>query len=160
GPGGAGGAARRGPGRSGPDRRSCRTPRGSAWPRPPGRYLFRFPFMVAHEYPPEKWGNMRLEPPRVGHVDHGAAVGGLGRRLCVVVDAVVAGDDAVAVGPDQGDEVDPLDDLLVLARPVAADEVDVSGVGLVQHGVVQHQDPLLEADLGPGLQPEGLGVRL
>ena len=54
----------------------------------------------------------------------------------------------------------PLDDGVVLAGPVAADEVDVAGVRLVQHGVVQDQDAGREIDLGLRLLPERLGVRL
>ena len=78
----------------------------------------------------------------------------------LVVDPVVAGDVAVAVGPQQGQQVDALDDAVVLARPVPADQVDLAGVGLVQGGVVEDQDAVVEADLGPGLLPEGLGVGL
>jgi hypothetical protein len=77
-----------------------------------------------------------------------------------VVEAVVTGDVAVAVSPQQGQQVDALDGAVVLARPVPADQAHLPGVGLVQGGVVQDQDALVELDLGAGLLPEGFGIGL
>jgi len=68
----------------------------------------------------------RLETPPVGVLQHKAEVVILG-DLGVMVDAVVAGDMAVAVGPQQRHEVDALNNGMVLARPVASDEFDGLG---------------------------------
>jgi hypothetical protein len=46
---------------------------------------------------------------------------------------------AVAIGPQQGDQIDPPDWLLVLARPVAGDQPDVPGAALVEGRVVDDQ---------------------
>src|SRR5439155_12865463 len=53
-----------------------------------------------------------------------------------------------------------LDRAVVLARPVPTDQVHVTGVGLVQGGVVQNQESVVAADLGLGLKPEVFGVGL
>lgn len=47
----------------------------------------------------------------------------------------------------------------MLAGPVAADQLDLLGIGLVQGRVIQDQDAALAVDQRPGLLPEGLGVR-
>ena len=49
---------------------------------------------------------------------------------------------------------------VVLARPVAADQVDLPGVGLVQGGVVEDQDAAVDVNQGSRLLPEVLGVGL
>lgn len=43
---------------------------------------------------------------------------------------------------------------MVLARPVAADKFDLASVGLVEDGVVEDEDAVVEGDIGPGLGPE------
>ena len=78
----------------------------------------------------------------------------------LVVHAVVARHVAVAVGPEQGHQVDPLDHGVVLAGPVAGDELDGLGVRLVEGRVVDDEDAVVEADVVPGLAPERLGVGL
>src|SRR2546421_487200 len=65
---------------------------------------------------------------------------------------------SVPVAPQQGDEVDALDDAVMLARPVALDQVDAPRVGLVQHGVIQDQNAGTQDYLGLRLAPEGVGI--
>src|SRR5262245_36096767 len=102
----------------------------------------------------------RAEAALVGRPDHGLEVVVLGEALRLVEDAVVTGDVPVAVGPQQGDQVDALDDPVVLARPVAADQLDELSVGLVQHAIIDDQDASGQIDLSPGLLPEGFRVGL
>jgi hypothetical protein len=99
------------------------------------------------------------EPPRVSGLEHGAEVIVLGQAVVpLVVEPVVAGDVAVAVGPQQGDQVDAADDGVVLAGPVAGDQVDRLGVGLVQGRIIEDQQPARAVDQGAGLLSEALAV--
>ena len=101
------------------------------------------------------------EPAALGRVDHGAEVVVLGQAVDgLVVDPVVQRQDAVAVGPDQADQVDAPDHRLVLARPVAMDRLDLLGVELVERGVVEDQDAVVLLDQRLDLAVEGLGVGL
>src|SRR6202451_4776698 len=68
----------------------------------------------------------------------------------LVIDAVVAGDVAIPIGPDQGQEVDALDHGVVLARPVPADQVNLAGIGFVKGGVIHQQDAVVAPDAGAG----------
>jgi hypothetical protein len=102
-----------------------------------------------------------LEAAGLGLVEHRPEVVVLGQAvLALVVEPVVAGDDPVAIGPDQGDQVDAPDDPLVLTRPVAADQVDLLGVVLVQSRVVEDEQAPLAVDHRAGLVPERGGVGL
>ena len=78
----------------------------------------------------------------------------------LVVEPIIAWGLAVAIGPDQRDQIDPPDDRLVLARPVAADQFDLRGIGLVQGRVIQDQDTALAVDQRSSLLPQGLRVGL
>jgi len=93
-----------------------------------------------------------------GHQQHLPEVVILGLAVGLAIDPVVAGDLAVAVGPQQGDQVDAADDLLVLARPVVGDQVDLAGVQLVVGAVVDDEHALVLLDQRLGLVPEGPGV--
>jgi len=65
---------------------------------------------------------------------------------------------AVSVGPEEGDQVDPPDDGVMLARPVMGDQLDGLGIGLIEGRVVNDENPGGEPDLGSGLPPEFFGV--
>jgi hypothetical protein len=104
---------------------------------------------------------LRREAPGARRGEHGAEVVVLRQPIrLLVVDPIVAGGLAVAVGPEQGDEVDAPDDPLMLARPVAGDEGDLVGVGLVQGRVIDDQDAARLPHGGLDLGPEGRGVGL
>jgi hypothetical protein len=63
------------------------------------------------------------------------------------------------VGPQQRHEIDPLDDGMVLARPVASDQFDSLGVRFVEGGVVGDKNALGQVHLHLRLLPEGFGIR-
>jgi hypothetical protein len=67
---------------------------------------------------------------------------------------------AVTVGPQQGGQVDAADDGVVLAGPVAGDQVDRLGVGLVQGRIVKDQQTAPAVDQRVSLPPQDLGVGL
>ena len=75
-----------------------------------------------------------------------------------VVDAEVAWDELFVTGPEERQQVYALDDSAVFAAPVVGDEFYSLCVGLVQGGVVQHQQALLLFHHSLGLPPEGLRV--
>ena len=100
-----------------------------------------------------------LEAPFLGLLQHlsevivlGLAIGGL------VVDAVVHRDEPLAIGPEQGDEVDALHDLLVLARPVPAHQLDLGAIGLVQGRVIQDEAAGRAVHQGLNILPESAAV--
>src|SRR5207245_2678639 len=88
----------------------------------------------------------RGEAPAPGHQEHLPEVVVLGLAVGLAEEAVIAGDPPVTVAPEQGDQVDPADDLLLLARPVAGDQADVPGAALVQGRVIDDEGsaPLLD----------------
>lgn len=95
------------------------------------------------------------------HVEHGEEVVVLGQAVVgFVVDPVVTGDASIAVGPEQGDEVDAPDDGVMFAGPVAIDQFDLFGVGLIERGIVEDQDAFVALGDRLGLAPKGLGVGL
>ena len=67
---------------------------------------------------------------------------------------------AVAVGPEQGRQVDAPDDCVVLAGPVPGDQVDRLGIRFVERRIVDDQHAAGAVDQGPGFLPEGLRVGL
>ena len=90
-----------------------------------------------------------MEAAGLGPLKHRQEVVVLGQAvLGLVVEPVVAGYDPIAVGPDDGDQVDAPDDPLVLARPVAADQVDLLGVVLIERRVVEDQQAALRWTMG------------
>ncbi len=76
-----------------------------------------------------------------------------------MVDAEVHGQELLAVGPQQGHQVDALHHLVVLARPVPAHQLDLRPVGLVQRGVVQDEVATLKVHQVLHLLPQRLAVR-
>ena len=97
----------------------------------------------------------------VGRREHGAEVLVLGHAVDrLVIEPIVAGDGVCAVTPQQGDQIDARDHAMVLARPMAMDERDVLGIGLVQRRVVNDQEPVVQDDMLLGLHPERRWIRL
>src|SRR5271166_1699193 len=103
---------------------------------------------------------LRGEAMAAGHQHHLPEMVVLGLAVGLAVEPVVAGDLAVAVGPQQGDQVDPADGLAMLARPVAGHQADVLGVRLVECRVVEDQGPAGPINGGLGLGPESIGIGL
>ena len=77
----------------------------------------------------------------------------------LVKDAVIDGDVAVAVRPQQRNQVDAAHHRVMLARPVAHHQLHLPGVGLVQSRVVYDKDASAQADLAARLSPQRRGVR-
>ena len=142
------------PVRSGSTRRLDRT-----WVRkcqPWLRTAFRFSF---DEYQESKH-TYRGEPAGFGGDEHLPKVlvlvplGGLGG----IDEAVVGRVHGIAVGPGEGDQVDPPEHPLVLARPEGSDESHRVGVRLVEDGVIDDEDAVGAADVRAHFPPEGFGV--
>ena len=94
------------------------------------------------------------EAAQLGHAEHRQEVIVLGEVvLGLVIDPVVAGEDAIAVGPGHRDQVDAPDDPAMLARPKAADEVHLLGVMLIEGRVVEHEQSAAEGHQGLHLAP-------
>src|SRR6185437_11819808 len=74
--------------------------------------------VVQTAVPTVKQHAARLKAACVGGVEHVAEMIVLGVSVRLVVDAVVAGNVAVAVGPQQRHQVDALDDGVMFTRPV------------------------------------------
>ena len=99
-----------------------------------------------------------LEPAIADGREHGGKVIVLGELVGLVVEAVIAGDRPVTVGPQEGDAIDAPDDFVVLAGPVAGDQRDVVGSGCIACGISDDQHPAGASDWRVGLGPEGGGV--
>lgn len=65
----------------------------------------------------------------------------------LVIDAIIARDVTVAVAPQQGDEIDATDHILVFARPVTAYKINLSSIGLVQSRIIKDEDARFAIDL-------------
>ena len=103
----------------------------------------------------------RSKAPQMSLLEHRLEVVVLRQSVPLLVeDAVIDGDVAVAVGPQQSNQVDAAHHGVVLARPVARDEFHLAGVGLVQGRVVYDKYSLAQADLRLSFAPQGRGVRL
>ena len=76
----------------------------------------------------------------------------------LVIHAEVAGGPGLAVGPEQRNQVDALHHTVMLATPVPRHPLDLTRIGLVQSGVVHHQNPPLAQDQLLGLLPQVGGV--
>src|SRR5215216_6811625 len=79
--------------------------------------------------------------------------------LLLVEDAVVNGDVAVAVRPQQRNQVDAAHHRVMFTRPVARHQFDLAGVRLIQGRVVYDQNALAQTHLTARLAPQRLGVR-
>ena len=75
-----------------------------------------------------------------------------------VVDAVINRDDAVAIGPDESNEVDAVDDGVMLARPVPGDQVHLPGVGFVERRVVTDEDAFRSINERGDFLPQSGGI--
>jgi len=124
-------------------------------PPPPDRIN---PFEVHQAaVPAVKKHIFRLESALLGRVDQVPEMVVL--RLAVirlVIDPVITRQVALAIGPEQRQQVDPLDHSMMLARPHVMDKVHLPRVRLVQDGVIQHQDPGVQPNLRLHLQPQGV----
>ena len=80
----------------------------------------------------------------------------------LVIHAKVAGDPGCTLGPEQRYQVDALHHARPegtrLATPMPRHQLDLPRIGLVQGGVVHHQDPALARDQLLGLLPQVGGV--
>ena len=76
----------------------------------------------------------------------------------LVIHAEIAGDPGLALGPEQRYQVDALHHAVMLATPVPRHQLDLPRIGLVQGGVVHHQDPALARDQLLGFLPQVSGV--
>ena len=81
------------------------------------------------------------------------------RVLLLVKDAVVTRYMAVAVSPQQRDEVDAADHRMVFARPVALNQLHLLGKGFVQSRVVYDKDALGQTHLAVRFPPQRCGIR-
>jgi hypothetical protein len=75
------------------------------------------------------------EAAGLGHEEQLPEVVVLGPAVGLAEDPVVAGNLAVGVGPQHGDQVNAADGLVVLARPVASDQYDFLSVELVERDI-------------------------
>jgi hypothetical protein len=76
--------------------------------------------------------------------------------LTFIVEAIVAGPMALALSPQERDEVDAMHHLLVLARPVARHHLQLFGIPLVQGSVVYDEHPTPFVNMGFHLGPPTL----
>ncbi len=73
-----------------------------------------------------------MEAALVGGADHGPEMVILRQSFRFVEDAVITGDMAIPIGPEQRHQADPLNDCMVFAGPVATNQCDIPGIGLVE----------------------------
>ena len=84
----------------------------------------------------------------------------LRRAICrLVIEAIITRYVAVAIGPQKSDEVDAANDFAVFARPMAADEFNLFGIGLIKGRIVQHQYAACELNLMTRFLPEVFAAR-
>jgi hypothetical protein len=78
----------------------------------------------------------------------------------LVVEAIVAWDGVCAITPQQRDQVDAHDDMMVFAGPVTMDQFNVLSIGFVERGVIDNQETSMEHDMLACLVPKRCGVRV
>ena len=78
--------------------------------------------------------------------------------LAFVVEAKVARQTALPVGPYQRNQVDALHHLLMLPRPVSSDQRHVTGVGLIQGAVIDYQHAFSQVYQWLDFLPQPLAV--
>ena len=100
----------------------------------------------------------RRKAPRSGRLQHLGEMIVLGLSVGFVVNAIVTGQMAVSIGPDQRDQVDALNDGVMLAGPVARDQFHRASVRFIERRIIDHEHPVVAADLGLGFLPKSLGV--
>jgi hypothetical protein len=82
-----------------------------------------------------------------GH-EHDTEVDVLGHTIDrLVVEAIVAWDGVCAITPQQRDQVDAHDDMMVFAGPVTMDQFNVLSIGFVERGVIDNQETSMEHDM-------------
>ena len=110
--------------------------------------------------PSIKGDTLGLEAAFVRRVQHLLKVVILGQAILgFVIEAIVARNMAVAIGPPQRHEIDALHDAVMFARPVAGDQLDLAGVRLIQSRVIKDEDAVKQIDLSFSLLPHGVRVR-
>ncbi|CAA9345294.1 MAG: hypothetical protein AVDCRST_MAG93-6855 [uncultured Chloroflexia bacterium] len=72
----------------------------------------------------------------------------------LVIQAIVAWDGVCTITPQKRDQIDAGDHAMMLARPVTMDQFDSPGIGLVQGGVIDNQETIMQRDVLFGLIPE------
>ena len=97
----------------------------------------------------------RLEPSLPGLRKHLLEVTILGQSIIsFVVDAIVARDVTITIAPQQGDEIDTADHILVLAGPMSAYKLDLAGIRLVQSRIIKNKDARFAIYLMAGFFPQ------
>jgi hypothetical protein len=71
-----------------------------------------------------------------------------------VVDAIITRDVTVAVAPQQSDEIDAADHILMLARPMTTDQFNLASIRLVQSRIVKDKDARVKRNLLDGFAPQ------
>jgi len=72
----------------------------------------------------------------------------------LVVDSIIARYMTVAIAPQQSDEIDAANHILMLTRPVTADQFNLAGVRLVQSRIIKDEDARVNRDLQTGFTPQ------
>src|SRR5205085_7107119 len=104
---------------------------------------------------------LRRKAPRVSRFDHRREVIVLGHRVLLLVkNAIVNRDVTITISPEQSNKVDAGNNPVMLARPMANNQLHLPGIWLVQSRVVYDQNTLVQAYLALGFRPKGCGVRL
>ena len=75
----------------------------------------------------------------------------------VVVEAIVKGDGVTPISPEQSDQIDARDYMMVLARPVTMDQLDVLGIRFVECRIID-DEAIMKGDMLLGLVPERSGI--
>ena len=79
--------------------------------------------------------------------------------LLFVIEAEITRQAGFTICPQQGNQVDSLDNLSVLARPVTRDQRHLPGIEFVQRGVVNNQQALTKFNQRLYLRPQCFAIR-
>jgi hypothetical protein len=71
---------------------------------------------------------------------------------------IVTGDGVGTITPQQGQQIDTRDDLMVLARPMPMHQFDLVGIRLIERAIVGNQQTSLAVDMLLGLVLERRGI--
>ena len=92
---------------------------------------------------------------------HGTQMVILGQTINgFVVEAIVTWDGVCAIAPQQRDQIDPRDNAMMFAGPVAVDEFNLPSIGFVERRVINNQQTIVERDMLLGFLPKRCGVRV
>ena len=75
-----------------------------------------------------------------------------------IKDAVVNRNDSNAVGPEQSNQVDSIDDFFLLARPMPVNKGVKVGIRFLKRRVIKNKDAALQINLRSGFRPERFGI--